>query len=209
MSDSHVTNLPDLDDRLQAAYAAMGPSADTRNRVLASLQAEEKAVGHRRLRRPHWHIVVPLALAACLALAMVVMLPTNMSPTTRQSKQDAQSETMSFKNAAPVTDIAPEGIDEEQSPMAQDADSVAGSVAAEVDSAEEAPAPTWTVVELDDGRRFEVGNPSNENVDGQKAKKATAYGLGESGQTSCEVVDERYVRFPHNDVWYALSPLHS
>lgn len=209
MSDSHVTNLPELDDRLQAAYAAMGPSPDARKRVLASLRAEETAASQRRMSRPRWHIVVPLALAACLALAMVVILPTNMSSTTRQAAQDAQGEAVSFKNAAPPSDVAPQGIEEEQSPMAQDADSMADSVAAEADSAEEAPTPTWHVVELDDGRRFEVGNPVSESIDGQRAKKATAYGLDESRQTSCEVVDERYVRFPHSDAWYALSPLHS
>ena len=209
MSDSHVTNLPNLDDRLQAAYAAMGPSPDARKRVLSSLQAEEAAASQQRMRRPRWHIVVPLALAACLALVMVVILPTNMSSTARQSAQDTQGEAVSFKNATPLADVAPQDIEEEQSPMAQDADSVADSVAAEADSAEEAPTPTWHVVELDDGRRFEVGNPVSESMDGQKAKKATAYGWDGSGQTSCEVVDERYVRFRHSDVWYALSPLRS
>jgi hypothetical protein len=209
VSDSQATNLTGLDDRLHAAYAAMGPSEDVRERVLASLQTQEVSQSIHRPRHPRWHIVVPIALAACLAVALVVILPMGMSSTARQAAQDTQGETVSFKNSTPVADVAPESIEEEQNSLAQDADSAEESMAAEVSSAADVPSSTWSLVELENGRRFEVGDPAQESVDGQKAQKATAYGADESSQTSCEVVDGRYVRFPNDDVWYVLVPQRS
>lgn len=167
------------------AYEAMAPTDDVRDRVLRSLrEAEAPARGGAGRRRA---LLVALPLAACLALA-VVLVSTRGAGTFETSA--AAERTMMADEAAEV-EMDAAGVPEEAELVAEEA-----APAAEVRR------HVGETVTLVDGTTFEVGDVVDAAPAYDTLEDATADDGGEG--RPCEVADRSFVRFAGESSWYAL-----
>lgn len=184
-----------LDDRIRAAYAAMGPSSEARERVLGNLRAQEAAQRPQKHGATVLRFVVPLVLAACVAGIVIMVRPDEASkapaaPPASTEQQDSAAEVPVQKN---------EGVFA--------ADEAAEMEMAEEEEAEELPLnEQYPIVELENGTRMRVGEPIKAKVDASAATEAVATNVDGKSSLPCEVVDGHYVRYATDDTWYELVP---
>lgn len=187
MSDTTHGNREEtlLDRRVQAAYAAMGPSDEATERVLANLRARQSA-GHATRRNANvLRFAVPLAIAASVAGIVVALRPATQMQTV------AKSTTVEFN--------------EQDTKAIEVADEAAESAESAV-MAEEAPAlyELYPYVELSDGKRMTVGPKTTDEVDASLAEDAVATDQAHERSVPCQVVQDRYLRYEGDVVWYEL-----
>ena len=195
-----------LEGRVRAAYDAMGPSDEARERVLQALTGEGEATSRTpaaRSRRP-LVLVVALAAAACVALAVVlVRAPSPVA-------SDSMAANATKADEAPAAGVAP-AADEAEEYAAQDVAAMGADEreAAVQDSVakQTAPAmPACPLVTLADGARRQVVGPATDDVDESEVEAAVASSADGARSVACEVAEGRFVRYEDDPVWYDTAP---
>lgn len=176
----------DLDARVYEAFDAMGPAPEVEARVLEALRAEQDAAVTHRGPRLAW-LAAALPLAACLAVAVVLLRPQAQAPQMAEAPQVTAEESKAV--SAEADDMAYEAED---------------NAMAESYEAPMALADAYPVVVLESGQELRVGERYDGEVDASAAVAAEARSDDGALAMPCEVVEGHYVRYDGDDTWYAL-----
>lgn len=201
----------ELDALVRDAYDSFGPTDEAHDRVLAALrnaqsaqpaqpaqpeqpvQATQPVQSTQPARKAPvlrlWWVALPVA--ACLALALVVVrIQAPATSATTSSEAALPTATESNKSDSYAEPIGEDFASETE------ADGVAFESADE--AAYESADKRALVVTLEDGTTFEVGDPLDEEPTYDKIEDAEVDGR------RCKVADRAYVHFEDDDTWYEL-----
>lgn len=187
MSEKTMDDLR-LNERVYDAYQSFSPSDEAAERVLASLRkaqgeaptpmTQSSTLAKQPVR--WWKVALPLA--ACLALAVVMVqlqAPHGSSAVNAESAESATPEQQEY--------VA-------ESDAATEPDATAGSDAAI------GPIPEEVVVTLADHATYVVGEPLDEPPTFSALEEAAA------NDRPCVVADRAYMRYAGEETWYTISP---
>lgn len=174
---SDALDRQQFDQLVHDAYESFGPDEEARGRVLLSLQEAKASKGAqgRRGVRP-WLVALPVA--ACLALAAVLIQTNDIAPvreTTMVSDETVDNETVADEEVAYESASEPS-----EKTVVEEADEV---------------------VTLADGSSFVVGDVLEGEPAYESVEEAQVDGR------PCVVADRAFVRFEGEDTWYELYPM--